>query len=201
VIPVPAPFGRAPLLRRMWQGCAGLLAACLLALLVGAVLVRTRQPPAPILPAPSTLSAIRLELPANPEGSRTGQFVARPLFWAGRAPPPDETEAPPAKAPKAPELLDEAILSGLFTSGGASGAILNVGGQSQRLLVGQDLGSWTLESILGDEAVFTGKDGAGGQRRLTLEHAEVRRPRHQVAHPDKAGPEVDSGQKEKGDKK
>ncbi len=201
MIPVPAPFGRAPLLRRMWNGCAGLLAACALALLVGAVLVRTRQPPAPIFPAASTLSAIRLELPANAEESRSGQFVARPLFWAGRAPPPDEVEAPPPEQAKAPEMLDQAILSGLFTSGGASGAILSVGGQSQRLLVGQDLGGWTLESILGDEAVFTDKDGAGGQRRLTLEHAEVKRPRHQVAHPDKAGPEVGSRQNDKGDKK
>jgi len=76
-----------------------------------------------------------------------------------------------------------------------------VGGESQRLLVGQDLGGWTLEDILGNEAVFAGKDGAGGQRHLTLEHAEVKRPRHQVAHPDETGLEAGNEQKDKGDKK
>ena len=196
MIPVPANFS-APLLRRMWKIGMGLSAACLLALSVGAVLVRTRQPPAPIPPAASTLSAIRLELPADPEGGRTGQLVARPLFWASRTPPPEETGAPsPAEQPRAPEMLDKTMLLGLFTSGGVSGAILKVAGKSQRLLVGQALGSWTLESISGEEAVFAREDGAGGQRRLTLEHAAVRAPRQQDAHPGEAGLEAGSEQKD-----
>lgn len=190
--PVPASLN-TPLLRHMRTICVGLLVACLLALLVGAVLVRTKKAPPPLPPAPSTLSAVPIELPADVGAGSTGELVARPLFWASRTPLSDEPIMKPVARPTGPSALDKAELLGLFSSGETSGAILKVAGARQRLLVGQEVGDWALDTISGNEALFVHKGGAGGQRRLTLQYAEVKAPPEPAAPPEEeVEPDADS---------
>lgn len=166
-------FLREGLLRQLLQGCLVLLFLLGLALAIGVVLVVTREPPEAIPPAPETLSAAQIVLPSYPPSPIAGEMLARPLFWASRRP---VMEAPandsPSPVPKSNVLEDVKIL-GMFASGERAGIIYALGKERRRLLEGETLDGWRLESLDSNSVLFADEDGVRGQVRLTLEHAHV----------------------------
>ena len=149
----------------------GLLFA--LSLLLGALLVMTRQPPAALPPARATLVPVPLVMPdetgATLAGELAGEIVQRPLFWRARRPLETETASEPVVVATGSRALDDVRLVGLFSSGDQAGVILRVAGDRRRLLVGEQLDTWTLDSLDAKVASFSGPDGR--RRRIELEYA------------------------------
>ncbi|MEQ9465304.1 MAG: hypothetical protein RJQ10_16705 [Haliea sp.] len=167
------PALRSGLLRQLSLAAGMLFAALVVVFLLGAILVILRQPPAAIPPSPSTLTAVSIELPAPGLSENAGEMLARPLFWNTRRPEPEKG---PAEAPVpvlGPDVLDNVRLLGMFAAGDNAGVIINVAGQRQRLLVGQELQQWTLRKLSAAGAIFVATDDASVERTLPLEHAQV----------------------------
>lgn len=159
-------------------------AALLGMLLLGSVLsVVMLSAPEPVSPSADALEAVNISLA---EASQNGErdFVERPLFWASRRPqgvadsteePQDEDEvvAPTEEA----GALDKAQLVGLYAiADGGGGAILLRNGAKHRVAVNEDVFGWTLISVDGDTAVFSGLVREGEpevSKELVLEHAMV----------------------------
>ncbi|MDO8862523.1 hypothetical protein Q6D67_12500 [Haliea sp. E1-2-M8] len=180
------PALQSGLLRQLLLLSGLLLAALAVAVLLGAILVITRHPPPAIPPAPSTLAEGSIELPAPTPSEDAGEMLVRPLFWNTRRPEP---EAGPAEEPApvlGPDILDNVRLLGVFAAGDSAGIIINVAGQRQRLMVGEQLQQWTLQGLSAAGANFVASDDASMERLLPLEHARVkpeRRPPGQIQEP------------------
>lgn len=188
MIRVPASLQEG-LLWQLLRSCVVLLGLLIVALLVGALLVITRDPPPALAPAPGTLTAVSLEVPDAPSGALEGEMVTRPLFWSSRRPPVVEAAVvePEAQPVSGADALDQARLLGILASGDRTGAILAVGEQRMRLMQGESLEGWVLESLDGTRAVFVREDGAQQPVYLTLEHAQVRRPEGAQEPPNEQG--------------
>ncbi len=171
------PAMRYGLLRQLLLLAGLLLVALAAAVLLGAILVVARQPPAAIAPAPSTLVAGSIELPAPPLSENAGEMLVRPLFWNTRRPEP---EAGPGEEPPVPvlgpDILDNVRLLGVFAAGDSAGVIISVAGQRQRqrLMVGEELQQWTLQGASAAGAAFVATDDPSLERLVALEHARVK---------------------------
>lgn len=135
--------------------------------------VKQTRLPEPLLPAPDSLSAVQIGLPAGEE-STTGDVVERPLFWSGRRPfvPSEEEPAPVAAAPAADDELDKVKLLGAYMASGRAGIIFELDGKRQRIVIGEDIGDWTLRYINPTGAIFErGSGGVENTRILSLQHA------------------------------
>lgn len=150
-----------------------LLLLLLLGAVLGGVLVLGTDRPEPIAMAPSALQEESLEL-APQLGRATNDLVYRPLFWAGRR-PSQEPEPVVVQEQTPVYRLDEVVLLGVFGSGGRSGVIVEVAGESRRLLLGEQLDGWTLETITEQRADFSraGDDESAARESLELEHVRV----------------------------
>jgi len=93
------------------------------------------------------------------------ELRARPLFWPSRR--TRENEAVPASAAEKTSArqteLKKIKLVGIFGAGESAGIIALVQGKKRRILVGEVVEGWSLDSVARNEAVF-----ADGHRRKTL---------------------------------
>jgi hypothetical protein len=93
------------------------------------------------------------------------ELRARPLFWPSRR--TRENEAVPASAAKKTSArkteLDKVKLVGIFGAGESAGIIALVRGKKQRILVGEAVEGWSLDSVARNEVVFS-----DGRRRKVL---------------------------------
>ena len=168
------PAMRSGLLRQLLLLTGLVLVVVALIALLGVILVMVRQPPAAIPPAPSTLVARSIELPTPMLSEDAGEMLLRPLFWNTRRPEPG---ASPVEAPApvlGPDVLDKVRLLGTFAAGDSAGVIINVAGQRQRLMVGEELQEWTLQGLSAAGARFVSIEDASVERTLPLEHAGVK---------------------------
>lgn len=186
------PAMRSGLLRQLLLLTGLMLVVVVLLALLGVILVMVRQPPAAIPPAPSTLTAVSIELPSLPLSEDAGEMLRRPLFWNTRRP---ELDAVPVEEPEpvlGPDVLDKVRLLGVFAAGDSAGVIINVAGQRQRLMVGEELQQWTLQELSAAGAKFVDTDDASVERTLPLEHAAVKPERASAGRTQEAAKAADS---------
>jgi hypothetical protein len=139
-----------------------------LQLAYGAIQLAAISGPDPVQPAPDSLQVPAVLGPAVVAANERNEIITRPLFWAGRQ-PADAVETQEEPKGKAGELKGVKLV-GVFGSGERAGIIALVKGKKQRILVGERLEGWTLESIEAGEIVL-----ANGQRSesLTLQRGSV----------------------------
>lgn len=100
---------------------------------------------------------------------------ARPLFWASRAPLADQEKLAQAETPteaagnQRAASLKGVKLAGVFGMGESGGVILLNKGKKQRLMVGQTLEGWTLDSVAPTEVTLR---NAGSEAVLALERGK-----------------------------
>jgi len=143
----------------------GLLLLLLAGVVLGALLVAGTRRPEPLAVASSALEARTLRLSASPERV-SNDLVFRPLFWQTRRPieePRQVTEVAPVQERR----LDDVVLVGLFDTGTASGAILKLRDQHQRVAVGESVEGWELREVTVDSAVFA-RVGRNNEQPLRL---------------------------------
>lgn len=115
------------------------------------------------LPVKGDLGSLMPSLPGTVQAdtSRFLGMLERPLFSPSRRPPPPP---PPPKAdvPEPVNRFAQAKLSGVFEGVGTGGIIINYDGKDRRVLLGDILDGWKLQSVSGIQATFT----QSGQTRL-----------------------------------
>jgi hypothetical protein len=129
-------------------------ALCLQLLYSGARLVFVSGPAA-VLPAEDALRAAAADKLATITPAQSDEIRRRPLFWQNRR--PLEKVASVAVSNEAPEEAGEikgVKLVGVFGSGDSAGVIALVKGKKQRILQGDAVEGWTLESVEPDRAVL-----------------------------------------------
>ena len=151
-----------------------LLALCLggvllLLLLWNALRLATLSAPDAVAPTAESLQVAEIDLPQQVNESQSAELRARPLFWSTRrpqdAPPPVEAAAEEKTAVDKSGNIDKVNLLGVFGGGDSAGIIALVKGKKKRIMVGDTVEGWTLDSIQGDRAVFT---RAGSRSELVL---------------------------------
>ncbi|MEP5567937.1 MAG: hypothetical protein ABJN62_08890 [Halioglobus sp.] len=109
---------------------------------------------------------------ASPQ--QRAQIRQRPLFWASRAPliPVAVTPKPePAKTNEIkPGKIENVKLSGVFGSGDTGGVIVISKGKKRRLMVGEELNGWKLQSLEPFSALFS---SGAQQATLALSITEI----------------------------
>lgn len=169
---------RNGLLNRLANVTVALAALLLLALLLAALLVLTRAMPPPLTPASATIAAVDLNLTGNGDDA-AGGMVARPLFWSERRPYVATAESSEVTAEaRGPDAFDKVSLVGIFATGrNAGGAIVDVDGQRQRIMLNDKVHGWQLTGVAADHVTFVPANASdrrgGGTRKLELEHAVV----------------------------
>ena len=104
--------------------------------------------------APAATAAPRPP-PANRLATEVATVLARPLFRAGRRPPPGSSDAPPTASPRA--IMPR--LSGIVVSSAGGEAIFEDGGKPVLAHVGDRLGAYTIASIAAGNVIVDGPDG------------------------------------------
>lgn len=127
--------------------------------------------PEVILPSADSLIVSELQHAANVSAQQSEDVRARPVFWHSRerVGGPDgvvAAEKPDAKKGE----MNKVKLLGVFGSGDFAGVIVLVKGNKKRLLLGDKVVGWTLDSIDGDQAVFV---DSGQSQKLVLERADA----------------------------
>lgn len=154
-----------PLLLALDLGLAGGLAALWLDEDLDPKNIAWREPAA-ISPAEDSMTVLQVD--ARPtELAQLTSTTERPLFWAVRRPPPP----PKAESAAEPETdpFADIHLFGLVDGGESGAAIVRTGGRIRRVKVGESIGAWTLDGIVGREARFKG--ASGEVRGLLLKYA------------------------------
>lgn len=146
----------------LYVGAVALMAALLAALWLAPgplAALRHWQAPAPQAPKLDDVQAALLH--ANPTaGAAYPVVLARPLFEPTRSP---SAKAPTATVPTpAPSAIEQAKLQGVVAGPTLSGVMLEEGGQSRFVRVGEAVGDWTLHSVQGRQARFVRR----GQQRV-----------------------------------
>ena len=132
-----------------------------LQLAYGAIQLAATTGPDPVQPAADSLQVPAVIGPAVVAADERNEIITRPLFWSGRQPVDAvaTVEDPKAAAGK----LKDVKLVGVFGSGERAGIIALVKDKKRRILVGESLDGWTLESIESGEIQLV-----NGDRRETL---------------------------------
>jgi hypothetical protein len=93
------------------------------------------------------------------------ELRARPLFWSSRRMQVSEpgTSSQVKKAAASKSKLGKIKLVGIFGGGDSAGIIALVNGKKRRILLGESVEGWSLDSVARNEVVF-----ADGARRETL---------------------------------
>jgi hypothetical protein len=147
------------------------LVALLLGLLLclqlawGALRLFTLAAPGPVAPAADSLQVPAVVGPVLVAAAGRNEIISRPLFWSGRR-PVDTVAAladPGSKAGSLPGELSGVKLLGVFGSGKQAGVIALVQDQKRRILLGDTVEGWTLESITPHTLVVS-----NGERSETL---------------------------------
>ena len=128
-------------------------------------------PPQPKLPSADSLLMTELRASNAVSADASNAAKARPVFWPSRRPVDAPQEAVVETKPEARKSeLDKVKLLGIFGAGDSAGIIALVKGNKKRILQGDKVVGWTLDSIDGGQAVFM-EDGQS--KRLTLERGVV----------------------------
>lgn len=162
----------------LYVGAVALMAALLAALWLAPgplAALRHWQAPSRRRPLDDVQAAL---LHANPTaGAAYPVVLARPLFEPTRSP---SAKAPTATVPTpAPSAIEQAKLQGVVAGPTLSGVMLEEGGQSRFVRVGEAVGDWTLHSVQGRRARFVRR---GQQRCARLGRAGGRAGRTGARH-------------------
>jgi hypothetical protein len=124
--------------------------------------------PEPIAPSLDLLSEGTVQNVEAVDPAFSEEIRSRPLFWASRRPLVSEAtvagEVVEEKSAAKSEL-DKVQLVGIFGAGDSAGIITLVKGKKRRILVGEDIDGWTLDSVEPGLAVFRDK---GRSQKLML---------------------------------
>lgn len=127
--------------------------------------------PAPKLPSADSLVGRMLRSSGVVSPEQSIAVRARPVFWPSRRPVDAPLETDENKNTKYQKgELDKVKLLGVFGAGDSVGIIALVQGKKTRILQGDKIAGWTLDSIERDQAVFV----EGGQSQtLALERGAI----------------------------
>ncbi|MEP4146609.1 MAG: type II secretion system protein N [Halioglobus sp.] len=159
--------------RRVELAVLVLMVLLLLQLLWGAYRAASPAIPEPVRPARDSLAVIDISGLAVVSPEQRAQIRQRPLFWATRAPvQPPEAVKPEAAEPKAPKAgkIDNVKLSGVFGAGDATGIIVVTKGKKHRVMLGEEIQGWTLQSVDPTSAELTTN---GKLATLALQRTEI----------------------------
>tara|TARA_R110001599_G_scaffold145321_1_gene327635 strand:- start:92849 stop:93559 length:711 start_codon:yes stop_codon:yes gene_type:complete len=167
-------------LRRIELVALLLVVLLCLQLIFGAIILAATTGPDAVSPAADSLQVPPVIGPAVVDPDERNEIISRPLFWSGRQPSSAEGSGG-EKPPREAEKLQGVKLVGVFGSGERLGIIALVKDQKRRILVGESLDGWTLETIASDEIVLT-----NGERSetLKLQRGEVSKAAPAVKAPD-----------------
>jgi len=120
-----------------------------LQLAYGAFALVTLAAPEPVAPAADSLQVPPVVAPAVVAAAGRNEILSRPLFWSGRRPVEQVKTLADAgsRAGSLPGELSNVKLLGLFGSGKQAGVIALVQDQKRRILLGDTVEGWTIESI------------------------------------------------------
>jgi len=121
-------------------------------------------PPEAVAPAADALTVREIRSLSGLSSQQSDAIRARPLFWESRRPIATQVVKADAGAAKekAGKMKDIKLL-GVFGGGDTVGIIVRVKDKKRRVLVGEEIDGWTLQSADANEVVFT-----GGGRTQTL---------------------------------
>lgn len=132
--------------------------------------------PEPLQPRPDSLRVSEMVAGEQVDPELRAEIAARPLFWASRRPlepvagtlaeAEAETEAEASK----PGKIDGVKLTGIFGGGENAGIIVISKGKKRRLMLGEEINGWELQSVQPSEALFI---GGGRKTVLTLKQAVI----------------------------
>ncbi len=140
----------------------------LIALLLGLVLcfqllysgVRYVQAPTvdAVAPADDALTVKQIHPMARVSAEQSGRIRARPLFWEGRRPVDPVDVVAKTRNPKVKEgSLKGVALLGVFGGGETAGIIVKVKDKRRRILLGEEIEGWTLDSVQPNEVAFSSR--------------------------------------------
>jgi hypothetical protein len=145
--------------------------------------------PEPVLPAPDSLQVGSVTDPLRVTAEQRSLVRQRPIFWATRQPldvaeeQVDVRTAADREKEKKPGKISGVKLSGVFGAGDSAGIIVQLDGKKHRLMVGQELNGWRLESVTPVKARFRRKG----------EHTSLQLDRGEPISTGQAGSAGDSG--------
>jgi hypothetical protein len=148
------------------------LALLLMLLLQAVILAWTGLAGGRVVPVRPAADSMRVATPVSPgsiAATDSARVQSRPLFWPSRRPVPGESTADPSPAQQAAESaprLKGLSVTGVFGAGSEGGVIVSYKGREARLLTGEALDGWVLESVAAGEAVFANAGGRDVRRLL-----------------------------------
>jgi len=142
-----------------------LLLVLLLQLLYSGMRLIFLSSPEAIAPPPDTLTIGAVKPFSRPSAAQSEELLARPLFWSSRRPPVPEVEQVAETEPEEAGDLKGFQLVGVFGTGDSAGVIALVKDKKQRILKGEKVLGWTLESVEPTRIVLADK---GRRKELTL---------------------------------
>jgi len=139
-------------------------------LVVNSLQLVSMAAPEPVEPAADLVRVPAIHTLAVLADSGREEITSRPLFWSVRR-PGDAGEEGLLPEPERAGGLNGVKLVGVFGAGKEAGIIALVNGEKQRILVGETLAGWTVDSIRP-----TGSElRRGGQREtLTLQRGAIK---------------------------
>jgi hypothetical protein len=132
--------------------------------------------PQPKSPAEGALRVRNVVQYQSVTDEESAKIRARPLFWVSRRPAGVTATTVVSNKPKAAtpvKKIQGVKLVGMFGDGDAAGIILIVKGKKQRIMVGQEIDSWTFDSVEHGRAIFT---SAGKREVLELHKSAIATP-------------------------
>ena len=147
------------------------LVLCLQLLYSGARLALRSLPDA-VSPAPDALMVKKLQPLGKVSVEQSAEVLARPLFWQSRRPQDAQAVGQVKKnvAPDNTKGLQKVRLLGVFGGAETAGMIVAVKGGQRRILLGEEIEGWTLESVESNQAVLSAD---GRQQSLQLKTVSV----------------------------
>jgi hypothetical protein len=151
--------------RRVELVAVVLTSLLLLQLLYSALRLSVLSEPESIAPASDVMAVSDRMAVEVVSAELSEELRARPLFWSSRrvqvSEPVASSQVKTAAASKS--KLDKIKLVGIFGGGESAGIIALVNGNKRRILLGESVEGWSLDSVARNEVVF-----ADGARRETL---------------------------------
>ncbi len=142
--------------------------------------------PQAVQPTADAMRVVSGATPPGPDLEQRAELRNRPLFWDSRRPLIEVVDvAPPqvAAAEDKPEevkigKIKDVTLKGVFGSGESAGIIYLAKGKEHRIMVGESVNGWELETVELSRAVFrgNGKSAELDLKRGTIEIAEPEGP-------------------------
>ena len=126
--------------------------------------------PEAVNPAADALAVREVSQAPRVTTSQSEEILARPLFWEGRR--PVEDILPPADTDEsaAPGQMKGVALLGVFGVGDSAGIIVRIKDNKRRVMVGEEINGWELQSVQPKSVVFAAD---GRTRELKLRHGRL----------------------------